>query len=182
MGIDPGTLQMISMGANVAGAVMGAFGSSAQGRAASDAAAYQAAVARNNQTIAEQNAQLAEQKGRQEEAAKREQTAQMMGSLRARAAGSGVDVNSGSPLNLQEDVARLGELDALTIRNNAARSAYGYRTQGADFGAQAGLLDVQAQNARKAGNIGAFSSIIGGASGVADKWLKFKYPTMSSSS
>jgi hypothetical protein len=36
---------------------------------------------------------------------------------------------SGTPLNLLSDTAQIGEEDAQTIRNNAAREAWGYRNQ-----------------------------------------------------
>jgi len=51
--------------------------------------------------------------------------------------------------------------------------------QASDFEANAGLLDETAKNARTAGAIGALSSIVGGASSVADKWLRFKTPAAS---
>lgn len=169
MGLDVATL---SMAAQAAGTVMSAVGAYNTGKANAAAARYQAGVARNNQIIAEQNAKFAEDKGNVEEQAQRQKTAQMIGAERALAGGAGVDVNTGSPLRLQSDTAMMGEMDALTIRNNAARAAWGYRAQGADFGAQAGMFGAQAENATRAGNLAAFSSIVGGASSVADKWAK----------
>lgn len=53
----------------------------------------------------------------------------LIGSQKAGFAGQGVDVNSGSALDVQADAAFLGELDALTIRTNAARDAQGFRDQ-----------------------------------------------------
>ena len=44
-------------------------------------------------------------------------------------AANGVDLSSGSPLDILGDTAMYGELDALTIRSNAEREAYGYRVQ-----------------------------------------------------
>lgn len=54
---------------------------------------------------------------------------QAVGTQRSVQAANGIDVNSGSAAQLQDDTAMLGELDALTIQNNAAREAYGYRIQ-----------------------------------------------------
>ena len=177
MGFDAGSLQMLSMITGGVGAVTSAIGASNTGQANSAAAQYQAAVARNNATVAENNAQYALAAGRTSEQAQRMKTAQMIGAQRASMAANGIDIGSGTPLNIQESTGQVGEMDALTIRNNAMRQAYGYRVQASDFNANAGLLDMQASNARKAGTIGAFSSIVGGAGSVADKWLRWKSPS-----
>lgn len=164
----------LALAATVVGAGASAYGAYQQGQAQSEAAQYQAAVARNNQTIANQNAQYAVQEGQAMEQAKREQTAQMIGTQRAQAGALGLDPNSGSALRLQKDTSRLGETDALTIRNNAARASYGYTTQGINFSNQGQLDMMTAKNAAAGGQLGAFSSLIGGASSVSDKWLRYK--------
>lgn len=158
----------------VASTVVSAYGAYEQGQAGKRAGEYQAQVAKNNQLIAQQYAQREEQKGIVEEQAKRQQTAQQEGAIQAIAAGNGLDVSSGSPWRLQIDTAQLGELDASTIRNNAALAAYGYRVKGMNFGAEADLASARATESSRAGALGAFSSIIGGSAGVADKWAKYK--------
>jgi hypothetical protein len=167
-------LAYASLATGVAGAGIAAYSAVQQGRAQSQAAQYQSAVARNNATMADYNAKVATQTGENEEAAKREQTAQTIGMERAAIGASGLDPNSGSPLRLQSDVARLGELDAATIRNNAMRTAYGFKTQGISYGAQAALDESQGRYATKAGNLGAFTSLISGASNVSSKWASFQ--------
>jgi hypothetical protein len=162
-----------SLAAAAAGAAVSAVGAHQQGVAAQQQAAYQAAVARNNQVLAEQAANDATAKGRVLEQQKRQQVAQQEGMVRAVAGASGFDENSGSPLRIQESVAQVGEEDAQIIRNNAAREAYGYRTQGMNYAAQAGLDEAEGRNAATAGNLGAFSSIIGGASTVSSRWTQF---------
>ncbi len=180
MSFDASTLQMISTGTSAVGGIVGAVGALNSGSANSDSAMYQAAVARNNSTVAEQNAQYALEAGKRQESAQRQKTAQMIGAQRANMAANGIDIGSGSALNLQADSRLVGEMDALTIRNNAERQAYNYRVQAGDFTANSGLLTQQASNARRAGNTNAFTSIVGGASSVADKWLKWRNPTSSS--
>ena len=175
----------LSLIATGVGAAVSAYGAHEQGVAESNAAAYQAQVARNNQVVANENAQLALQTGQQQEAAKREQTAQMISTQRAMVAGSGIDPNSGSSKRIQGDTAGLGALDASVIANNAARTAYGYQTQGVDYAAQAGLLQSESSSAASAGELSAFGSIVGGASSVSSKWLTQKlygmWPSSSSS-
>jgi hypothetical protein len=68
----------------------------------------------------------------------------------------------------------MGDLDARTIRYNASKAAYGYRTQGASYGAQAQLDEMGASDALRGGNLGATGAIISGAAGVSDKWWQYK--------
>jgi hypothetical protein len=173
-GISEAYLAYAAMATAGAAAATSAYAAHQQGVASSRAANYQAAVALNNQKIAQGYAQAEIEKGKRLEESKRMQTAQVEGNVRAAAGASGLEVNAGSPVRLQADTARLGELDAQTIRNNSQRAAYGYTVQGLNYSAQAGLDEMTARDASSAGQLGAFSSIIGGASGVSDKWLKYQ--------
>lgn len=85
----------------------------------------------------------------------RVKTKQAIGTQRTALAANGVDVNSGSASQLQDDTAMLGELDALTIQNNAAREAYGYRVQATQD------LDNSVQVVKNAKSSG-IGSILGG--------------------
>ena len=80
-------------------------------------------------------------------------------------AASNVDLGSGSPLAILGDTAQLGELDAQTIKDNAKREA-NYHTGNSQ------LAGMEAKSASTAGVIGAFSTVLGGASSLADKWYK----------
>jgi hypothetical protein len=57
-----------------------------------------------------------------------------IGQSRAALAAGGVDVNDAdsTAVNIQSDIAALSEVDALTIRSNAAREAWGFKTAAAD--------------------------------------------------
>jgi len=167
-------LAYAALAASAAATATSAYSAYSQGQAQQRAANYQAAVALNNQKIAQGYAQAEVEKGKRLEEAKRLQTADVQGKVRAAVGASGLEVNAGSPVRLQADTARLGELDAQTIRNNSQRAAYGYTVQGLNYSAQAGLDEMTANDASRAGALGAFSSIIGGASGVSDKWLKYR--------
>lgn len=153
---------------------LSAYGAIQSGQAQAGNARYQSQVALNNQKFADYNAELATQRGQQMEQAKRTETQDVIGAVRAASGASGVSANSGSPLRVQGDVAKLGDIDAMMIRANAAREAYGYRVQGANYGSEAGLLQSEAGQASRAGNLEAFTSLIGGASTVADKWKTWK--------
>lgn len=167
-------VEEVALVAMAAGAAVSAYGSYEQGQSQAAMGRYQAAVAGNNKIIADQYAQAEIQKGMRLEAAKRLETGQREGAIRAAAGANGLALDSGSPLRLQEDTARLGEMDAATIRDNSSRAAYGYQVQGLNYAAQAQADEMGAENAAAAGNLGMWSSIIGGASSVSGSWAKFK--------
>jgi hypothetical protein len=95
-----------------------------------------------NAQVADYQAKDALERGVIAETRSRTTTKRTIGAQRAFFASQGVDVNEGSPADVQANTAYLGELDALTIRNNAAREAWGYRAQAVDYsrrGAVAGF-------------------------------------------
>lgn len=112
-----------------------------------------------NAQIAEIQAQDAIARGKVEEKRARRTTEQVIGAQRTGFAGQGVDVNRGSALDVQADAAYLGELDALTIRNNAAKEAWGYRMQADD-------MRFQGKVAKQEGQFGAFKTILGAGSSM----------------
>lgn len=166
-------LALASLAASAVGAAASAAGAEQQGKANSAMYAYQAQVAQNNQVIANQLAAQATQAGEANVDTKRLQTAGVIGSELAAQGASGLDVNKGSNVDVRSSAAELGELDALTIRNNAARTAYGYQVQGLNYGAQASLNTAGSQSALTAGNLQAFTSLAGGAGSVSEKFLRF---------
>lgn len=163
-----------SLALSAAGTGVNVLGQAQAGKAAQAQANYQAAVARNNQIIAERQAADALQRGEIAEKQHRLRVGQLAGRQRVALAANGVVVDQGSALDILGDTRELGELDALTIRSNAEREAYGYRVQGANFAADAGLLDARGASARSAASLAGMSSLLSGAGSVADKWYGFK--------
>jgi hypothetical protein len=157
---EPATLAVISLAATAAGAGVSAYGSISAGN-------YQAAVARNNARYSEYQARDAEDRGQIAEGEQRRKTRQMLGTQRATMAANGADLSSGSALDVQSDTAKFGELDALTIRSNARREAYGYRVGGVNQEAEARLAKMK-------GGFGAASSILGAASQISGDAAGFK--------
>lgn len=86
-----------------------------------------------NARTAQLQAEDAIMRGEEEAHRTRLATRQMVARQRAAFAGQGVELDSGSPLLVQEETAAMGELDALRIRNNAWREAWGYRSQAAEY-------------------------------------------------
>lgn len=100
-----------------------------QGNAQDAAAQSQARDMRTNAGYANEAAEDALARGRYDADIQRLRTGQMIGTQRAAMAASGGLVDEGTNAILQQDTAQLGELDALTIQNNAAREAYGLKVQ-----------------------------------------------------
>lgn len=142
--------------------LMGAAGAVQEGRAAQASANYSAKVADMNAKISERQARDAVERGQQEEQQQRMKTSQVIGQQKAAMAANGVDLGFGSPLDTLVDTATIGELDALTIRTNTYREERDIRQQGANNTAQASAFRAEGANARKAGSMSAFGTILGG--------------------
>jgi hypothetical protein len=151
----------------VAGAAITGYGEYEQGQAAKKSANYNSEIAANNATIAQQTATRAANAGEEQAAVSEQKTRATVGAIKANQAAGNIDVNSGSAVDVRSSAEELGELDALTVRSNAAKTAYGYQTQAASYTAQSQLDKFQGNNAAIAGDIGAAGSILGGVSGAA---------------
>lgn len=97
----------------------------------------------------------------------RQRTKQAIGTQRTAFAGNGIDVNSGSAAQLQDETAMLGELDALTIQNNAAREAFGYRVQSAQDISNAKQVKRNASASATGSILGGLGSAFGSFAGAA---------------
>lgn len=84
---------------------------------------------------------------------------QMIGEQRASAAAQGISLDDGSIADIQADAAKFGEMDALTILQDAAVNAWSLRTQG-------NLTRAQGDNAAKTGRQQAFATILGTGGGI----------------
>lgn len=99
--------------------------------------------------------------------AKGKETAALLGRQRAVAGAGGADLASGSALDILTATAGIGQLDQLTLRNNASREAWGFRTE-----AQNALL--QGRLAKQQSKFGAASTLLTGLGGTASTYANFK--------
>jgi hypothetical protein len=132
-------------------------------------------VAQNNAVIAKQNEDWEIQSGEIASTNQAMKTRAVVGQTKADQGASGIDVNTGSFVNARAGEAELGALDALTIRSDAARKAYGYAVAATSDTAQSQLDKSGAANAEAAGDISAGASLLGGASsafGQYTNWTK----------
>ncbi len=172
---DPVTMMTVgSMGLSAVGGLLGASGAKQSAAAESRMYQYKAGIAQANKKIEEQNADYAYKVGEQESARFGLKSRQQIGSLRAAQSGSGIDVNSGTASLVRDSAHDLARMDMSTIRQNAARQAYGYSVKAWEAGQEANLYGMASENAQRTGKINAFSSLLTGATSVASKWQQGK--------
>jgi hypothetical protein len=135
----------------------GAVGSGAQGISAIGNAYAQAqsikAEAEYKQKVFEMNTQLAEyqaddalKRGTKEAAAQHRRGNQMVGEQRASLAAQGVEVDYGSAADVQRETEMMSKLDEISIKNNAFREAWGYKTQAVDYATRGQMAKLAGEN------------------------------------
>ena len=163
-------LAVVGIGSAIAGSATSALGAAFTGSAQANMYNYQAAVANMNSQIAKQNADyevaLGEQRTQKVAMASQART----GTITAGAGASGLDINSGSKSEVIASSEKLGQYDEAIQRSDAARRAYGYEVEAADFTAQGALDTAAASTSKTAAEFNVAKSIIGGVGSVADKW------------
>ncbi len=174
MGIGAGTAATISLAATAASAAIGTIGAITKSNADADAAKFQAQVSANDAIIKQQQSQTTAAAGEQQATTQALKTRATVGAIRAFQGSSGLDINSGSAVDVRSSQAMLGMQDQLTIRSNAAREAYGYQVGAVSNTAQSELLRKQAAGQGTAGLIGAAGSLLSGASSVGNNYAKFR--------
>jgi hypothetical protein len=87
---------------------------------------------------------------------------------------------------VQADQAYLGELDALSIRNNAQREAWGFKMEATDLRKRAEIarkegvyLEAAGQQRKAAANLAAFGTVIGGTASLLQTKYGFDRATRS---
>lgn len=133
------TAGQTAMATTAAAGAYSAYGSYQQGK-------YQEKVAENNAIIQKRMAEDAQDRGQAQESMRRLQSGREISQQRAAMAAGGRDVTTGSALDVLSDSAQMAELDALTIRSNAQREAYGSEVQASNFEAEAGLPRTRGRN------------------------------------
>lgn len=167
-------LPFIAIAATLGGGAMQAAGQIQAGNAAKASANYNAAIARMNADQAKNNQQIASQTGMAQTGMQEQKTRAEFGQTLANQAGSGVDVNSGSFSDVQASERTLGDLDALTVRQNATKEAFGYKVQETNQRAQGELDKFEGKNAQTAGYIGAAGTLLGTAGSSSSQYQKYK--------
>jgi len=159
--------------------LLGAAGAIQQGQATATASRYTAQVQEMNATLAERKAKDALERGALEEQRKRQEVAQIRGKQTAAMAANGVDLSFGSPLDTIVDTAVMGEMDALTIRTNANRESYDFRTEAVNQRAGASMSRAQADNAITGSYLNAGGTVLAGAGKGYGQYKGLSSPSLS---
>ncbi len=180
--MDPVSLGVAGVGASelgtgsiigsIAGTGLKVFGDLFGASSKKDMYNYQAGVARMRANIDRQNSTWARDAGDQQAMLQGFKTGQEIGGVVAKQGASGVQVGTGSNADVIDAIRTSGAYDQGMIRYNAAKKAYGFEVQASGEEASAKLAETAGKNAMLEGWLGAGSSLIGGATSVADKWLK----------
>lgn len=160
---------MIPMIAGMFGAGYTASAQVRAGNSEASLAEYNAKVADANARTADLNAVDAVERGYVDETNHRKAVKGFIGKQRASLAAQGQDLSTGSAVELQEDAAREGEKDALTVRSNAAREAWGYKMTGWNNRNLAADQRVRAKIAKQGGKNAAVQTILTDASQILYK-------------
>ena len=162
------------MVAQLTGTAISAIGLFQQGRQESAEADFRSRIASNNAIIAGENAELALEKGRADIRDERRKTLQRIGSQKAQLAAAGFDISEGTSIDILGDTVALGELDVLRIEVDAGNRARNFKIQAQGFESEATLGRFAAKGAKRAGTIGAVSTLITGASRAGTTFLDRK--------
>ena len=157
-----------SLGLSVAGAISGAIGGFYSAKMTKNQLAFEADMSRINARMAELGARSAFEKGHKEVANLTMQAGQLKSKQRASMAANGIDLGEGSAAELQASTEIMKQIDKNTLEANAVRSAWGYRTEGANLESAALMKEGSAKGISPAG--AGFSSLLTGAGQVASQW------------
>lgn len=138
-------------------------------------ALYQQQVAKNNQSLANTQANQAAAAGSAQEDSLGLKQRAVAGQLEASQAANGLDIGSGSNLDVRESQDALNAYDTATLRHDTATKIYGYQVAGVTDQGQAGLYGAQAADASTAGNIAATGSLLSTAGQETSQyfnWMK----------
>lgn len=131
-----------------------------------------------NARMAEVSAQSAMSQGNQQIAGLTLKAGQLKGTQRANLAANGVDLGVGSAAEIQASTDIMKDIDVNTLKANAVRTAWGYRTQAinADTRASNSRIDALSRSATASGISpfgSASTSLLGSAGKVAASWYQY---------
>ena len=162
--------------AALAPTALGAVSSYSQGKSQQAMYNYQAQVDKQNAEIANKNAAQERQIGIEEARLQRFKTLRAVASQQSAMAANGMDVTQGTSLDIIQDTAAMGELDALQIQSNYEQKALAYEQQANNYINNANMNIISGKNAYKTGIINAAATGLNGVkstANVANKWLGF---------
>lgn len=135
---------------------------------ASQMAGYQAQVAGQNKELAREGAQDAIVRGQEEQQRIGRETAQRVGSQRARMGANNVDVGFGSAARVLDDTRQLAEDEANVAAENTRRQVRSLQIDAWGFESEKRAALAEKKNAKIATAFGMASTALGGATQYSD--------------
>ena len=137
---------MAFTGLQALGTAMTSF---SQAKAQASEGAFNASIYESNARIKEIMAADSIRRGKVEAKKAKQAANRLIGSQRVALGAQGIDVESGSALDIQEETAALGADDARVIENNAWREAWGLRASAVDYSGKAKFERITSKNKSK---------------------------------
>lgn len=159
-----------------AGALYGAYSQYETGEAQKKAARQQRVLAQKNAEMLDAAATDATDRGNEEAMLINRRARNLRGEQRAAFASQGVDVGSGTALDLQNETSLLGTIDAEQTRKNAFREAWGIRTQAGNQRLAGDYAYSAGMNQAKASRNQAYGSVLGGAGNSYQAYYQYDKP------
>lgn len=174
-------MQMASTGLNAVGSYYDAKTQKYGLLSAAQNAEFQAGISSLNARNAEVDAQATLEAGQAAVGMRSMQGAQERAGAKVADAASGVQAGVGSAAEVQASMRLAEQIDAGVISKNAVRQAWGRRAEAADAQNQANLAMTEAAHLRRTAKkinpyLSAASTLMGGASQVASRWVPQTYP------
>jgi hypothetical protein len=120
-----------------------------------------------NASLARSQAADATARGEQAASGVERSARALTGAQRAALAAQGIDPNSGSAAGVVSSDRALSVIDEKTIRNNAARAAWGFNTEAEGYSMQARWARQSGKNQAGAYKMAGYSTLLGGAADLA---------------
>lgn len=157
----------IGMIASLASGVIGAMGASYQAKAQEAQYKYQEQVAKMNERIAQENAKRALDKSRiEQENFDRTETGPMIGAQEQAQSASGLALTGRSMVETRRSTRMIGRYDAQNILHAGQIEAYNFRTQAANFAAEADAAKLSGKIAAGGAKYAVLGNLLGGVSGA----------------
>jgi hypothetical protein len=129
---------------------------------------YQADMAEINARMSELQAQAAISRGNSVEQQVLMDLSRTKSSQKVAFAANGVDLSSGVVQDVRDSTNMLADIDITNVRLNAAREAFGYRTQAVNERTRASMARTTASGISPGLNMA--TSLLGSGGSVAERW------------
>lgn len=129
---------------------------------------YQEQIALGNSRLSEFFAADSLKRGDTEAEFVKKRGNQIVGAQRASFAAQGIEVDSGTAMAVQEETTKMAELDALTVKNNAWREAWGFKVEASNASFSGRFAALGARNEGRSTLLtGGINAARYGAEGIA---------------